>query len=343
LASPDLHVVSVGTALPGSPIDNATLARRLGMDDLWRDWIDVFIGATNRHLSVDLDSGRILFSLADLCVTASRRALAAAGREPGDVDLIVMGTATPDMLMPTTVNVVADRLGIDHIPTFQLQSGCTGAFQALAVASDLLAARGRRTALVLGGDVGTKVFDHGVDISRLPRGEMVNYLLFGDGAGALVLETEPGPTSALLRKVTTKLTGLGRPPGQSLDWYGRRAPESDSRPILEDYKAIEELVPVMAAEIFQELLDDVGWKAGDVDYLLPPQLSTRMTTRVVESLPTTEAQVVSSIQQTANTGNATPFFQLERVLEQMTGGTRALAVSVESSKWIRAGFALEKV
>ncbi|CUU58228.1 3-oxoacyl-[acyl-carrier-protein] synthase-3 [Parafrankia irregularis] len=338
----DVHILGVGTALPGAPVDNPTLAARLGLDTYWGQWIDHFVGTDTRHMSVDLDSGEVVSTLADLGETAARLALAAAGLGPDAVDLIVMGTATPDKLMPTTVNVVADRLGIDGVPTFQLQSGCTGAFQALAVASRLLVAGGPRTALVLGGDVGTKVFDYGADFSRLPPRELINYMLFGDGAGAAVLSVDPTPAAVTIRQVSTRLTGLGRAPGQSLDWFGARPPGPDSPTVAEDYKAIEELVPVMSEEILAELLADVGWKPGDVDYVLPPQLSGRMTTQIMERLALPGAQEVSCVRRTGNTGNATPFFQLERILDRMTSGDRAVGVSVESSKWIRAGFAVEK-
>src|SRR5262245_41344627 len=124
MADMDIRIRSAGSALPGPAIDNAALARRFGMEPLWEQWIDVFIGTATRHLAVDLATGEVRSSLAELGETAARRALAAAGLAPGDVDVVVLGTATPDKLMPATVNVIADRLGIDGIPTYQLQSGC---------------------------------------------------------------------------------------------------------------------------------------------------------------------------------------------------------------------------
>ncbi len=162
------HIRSVGTALPGAPVENAVLGKFLGMGSSFEQWVATFVGIRTRHLSIDLATGEVRYSLADLGETAGRRALAAAGLRAGDIDLVVMGTSMPDTLMPTTVNIVADRLGIGNVPTYQLQSGCTGAMQALDVAHQLLLGGRHRTALVLGGDVCAKHVDLSLDYGSLP-------------------------------------------------------------------------------------------------------------------------------------------------------------------------------
>ncbi|HEU5110182.1 MAG TPA: 3-oxoacyl-[acyl-carrier-protein] synthase III C-terminal domain-containing protein, partial [Micromonosporaceae bacterium] len=131
---------------------------------------------------------------------------------------------------------------------------------------------------------------------------------------------------------------------QVVRWFGMgdlRDPE-DAPPASEDYKAIEERVPYLALEILGELLDELNWQPDDVDYVLPPQLSGRMTDRITEFLRLPAAHAVSCVRETGNVGNATPFFQLEQALPRMTRGDRAVCVSVESSKWIKAGFGVEK-
>ncbi|MEU5693433.1 3-oxoacyl-ACP synthase III family protein [Actinosynnema sp. NPDC020468] len=338
----DPHLLAVGTALPGPAVDTAALARRFGLDALWEQWVDAFIGTRTRHLARNLDTGEVEHSLADLGATAARRALAAAGLSPTEVDLVVLATATPDELMPATVNLVADRLGLDGVTTFQLQSGCAGAVQALEVASRLLGSGAHRTALVLGGDVGARHFDLRVDVKSLPPAEVVNVVLFGDGAGAAVLDVEPAADSVALRTAFTRFTGLGRPPGQVIRWFGLADRDGAESAGGEDYKAIEELVPVLAAEILEELLDRLGWKPSDVDHLLPPQLSGRMTRRIVDGLGLPGAAEISRVGEIGNNGNALVFFQLERALAEMAPGQRAVGVAVESSKWVKAGFALEK-
>ena len=335
----DVHVVGVGTALPGPAVDNATLADRFGVSALGQ-WADAFVGTRTRHFSVDLDSGEVRSSLADLAVAAARRALDAAGLEPDAVEVMVLGTSSPDMLMPATVNVVADGLGINEIPTYQLQSGCTGALQALDLAHSLLRAGKHRTALVLGGDVCTKHLDLNRDPGSLTPDDLVPGLMFGDGAGAAVLTVDPSGGGAVVRHVLVRLTGTGRPAGHTVDWYGPADRDRDAGVVGEDYKAIEESVPVMAEEILDELLTELDWK--DVDYLLPPQLSGHMTARIVQRLGLLDAQEVSVVADTGNTGNALPFFQLERLLPRLAANDRVIGIAVESSKWIKGGLALEK-
>lgn len=339
--APVVRIASVGTAAPGPRIDNETLGRRMGMGPMWAQWAESFIGTKFRHLAVDLETSEVRHSLADLGETAGRRALAAADVDPSDVDVMVMGTAMPDMLMPATVNLVADRLGIDGVPTFQLQSGCSGAVQALEVARQMLLTGTHRTALVLGGDVSAKLVDPDTDAAKLPPEQLVNLMLFGDGAGAMVLTTEPSP-GPVLRSVFTRLVGLGRAPGQTLDWYGANR-RFDTPPVAENYKAIEEAVPRMAAEALAEVLDSAGWKDSDLTFILPPQLSGRMTAKITEELGVPDAREVTCVHETGNNGNALVFFQLERLFPQLSKGDRAAAVAIESSKWIKSGFALEQV
>ncbi|MFJ9891636.1 3-oxoacyl-ACP synthase III family protein [Streptomyces sp. NPDC091287] len=340
----EIHILSAGTALPGDPLDNADLARHFGMDPIWEQWVDAFVGTRARHLSVDLSTGKLRSTLADLATRAAARALESAGVGAGDIDLVVLGTATPDQLMPATVNIVADRLGIDGVPTYQLQSGCAGAFQALDVGRQMLRSGGHRRALVIGGELCSRHYDPRVDLAKLDPAELVNFVLFGDGAGAAVLSAEPVAGAPVIRRVLNRLTGLNRAPGQIVEWTGAldRA-DADRAHIKEDYKAIEESVPVMSREIADELLGELGWTAAEVDYLLPPQLSGRMTQRIVEGLDIPLAEEITLVDTIANTGNAMPFFQLEQALVQLALGDRVLGISVESSKWIKAGFALEAV
>lgn len=343
MSTSDVRILATGTALPGPAIDNAALARRFGMDPLWEQWVDTFVGTRGRHLSFDLESGKATGGLADLGAEAGRAALDAADLTAGDIDAVVMGTATPDLLMPATVNMIADRLGVDGVPTYQLQSGCTGAVQALALARQLLASGEHRTVLALAGDTCGKYFETDADYGSMPPAQLVNLVLFGDGAGAAVLTAEPVAGTAVLRHAFTRLVGAGREPGHVLDWFGP-ADRDERRPgVYEDYKAVEALVPGMARDALDEVLDAVGWSRGEVDFLLPPQLSGRMTERIVAGFGLEAPEEVTVVDEVGNSGNALPFLQLDRLLRRMAEGDRAVGVAVESSKWIKAGFALERM
>ncbi|MFF0579686.1 3-oxoacyl-ACP synthase III family protein [Streptosporangium saharense] len=336
---PDVRIAAVGTALPGPVVDNATLMRRFGLAPVWEQWIDAFVGTRSRHLAVDLDTGEIVHSLADIAESAARVAMERAGVTAADVDMMVMGSATPDDLMPATVNCVADRLGVNDVPTYQLLSGCTGAYQALDIAVGALTSGQRRTALVLGGDTCARFLDLDMDLEHAPPDLQVNVMLFGDGAGAAVLTTEPVPSAPVLRTVFHRMVGLGRSPGQVVRWRG--AIPSDEPVASEDFKAIEEHAPDMAAQALAELLERLGWKPVDLDYIMPPQLSGQMTRRVADRLGVPGAEEINVVEEIANTANALPFFLLERLLPLMQPGERAAGVSLEASKWIKAGYALE--
>ncbi|WP_329377744.1 3-oxoacyl-ACP synthase III family protein [Streptomyces sp. NBC_01351] len=334
-----VYVAATGTALPGDPVDNAALGTMLGVSE---EWIDLFVGTRTRHFGWDPVTGEVRGSLADLCAEAAARAVHASGLDLADIEFVVLATATPDTLLPTTATEVADRLGLDHLPVYQIQAGCSGAIQALDLGRTLILG-GRRAGLVIGGDVTHRFLSPRRDAAKLPPEELVNHVLFGDGAGAAVLTEEPEGERIAVRAVLNSWTGRGRPPGQLLDWYGTTDRESGRRMMAEDYKAIEEHVPTISVEILWELLDGLGWSLDDIGFLLPPQLSERMTARIVERLPDGPAQEVSCVAETGNTGNALPFLQLDRLVPKFSVGERALALCVESSRWIRAGFALEKV
>ncbi|MEW9533753.1 3-oxoacyl-ACP synthase III family protein [Microbispora sp. NPDC049125] len=339
MTASDAYVVGTGSALPGPPVDNAELARHFPVN---AEWIERFIGTRTRHFAVDLATGEQRTGLAELAATAAGQALAKAGVEPDEVSFVVLGTASPDSLMPATVNLAADILGIDRVPTFQLQSGCAGAVQALETAMALLSPD-RPLGLVIGGDVCAKHMDLRRGLGKLPPSELVNYAIFGDGAGAAVLSAQPAPGALAVRHVLNRFTGLGRPPGQVINWYGAAGRADGEQPVVEDYKAIEARVPVMAGEILWELLDRTGWDAGTISYLLPPQLSGVMTPRIVKELGLPGTVEVSVVAEVGNNGNALPFLQLDRLAEMVRPGERAVAVAVESSKWLKAGFTLEGV
>ena len=332
-------VAGVGGFLPGEPVDNAALGKALGVS---ADWIDTFIGTDTRHFARDLSTGETRWTLAELCAHAADRALADSGVDPGLIEFVVLATATPDALMPATVNVAAELLGLDRLPTYQLQSGCAGAVQALDLAHGFIASGRHRAGLVLGGDVCGKHLDPSrAGAAGRPPGELVNFMLFGDGAGAAVLTGEPIGRRLAVRRVLNRLTGAGRAPGQTVEWFGTADAGSGRASVHEDYKAIERSVPEMAVEILWELLEELDWAPSRLDFLLPPQLSGRMTRLIRQQLGVPGATEVSCVAETGNTGNALPLLQLERLAGLIGPGQRALAVAVESSKWIKAGLAVE--
>jgi 3-oxoacyl-[acyl-carrier-protein] synthase-3 len=335
-----MHIAGTGSALPGTPVDNAALSGIFGISE---DWIDIFVGTRTRHFGWDPGTGKVTHTLADLAAEAAGRALAAAGLGIADLDFLVLSTATPDALLPSTATETADLLGLNHLPVHQIQAGCSGAVQALDLARALLAG-GHQTGLVVSGDVSARFLRPGMDAADLATQELVNYVLFGDGAGAAVVTAEPYDDSAVaVRALLHRFAGRGRAPGQIVGWRGVADTEQDRPMLFEDYKTIEEEVPALTGEIVWELLNATGWTAQQLDYLLPPQLSGHMTDRIVDGLRLPPGcREVSCVRDTGNTGNALPLLQLDRLQYEMMPGERALVVSVESSKWIKTGLALER-
>lgn len=335
-----VKLIGVGTSLPGAAVTNSKMEEIFGLRE---DWIDYMIGTKTRYFAVDLDEKNVKYELSDLASTAAQGAMEQAGLTPQDIDFIVMSTATPDHLMPATVNLVADRLGMNRIPTYEIQSGCSGAIQGLEVAYRFLGSGSFTTGLVIGGDVCHKYMDFQRDFKKMRSSELINLALFGDGAGAAILTNDPRRSGIGISYIVNRFEGLDRAPGQMMNWFGVQQHQGDGKkiqPVKEDYKAIEQHVPVMAKEMLEELLKELKCPLDEVEYYLPPQLGGHMTRRIEEWLGLDAAKSISCVAETGNNGNALPYLQLERLMEQMSPGERAVCIAIESSKWIKTGMAL---
>ncbi|MFN6560894.1 MAG: 3-oxoacyl-ACP synthase III family protein [Nostoc sp. ChiSLP01] len=339
---PTITIAGLGTFLPNKPVENQHLAELFNIN---KDWIEVFIGSKRRYFAVDLVTQEPTHTLAEICTYAAEEAIQNSGYSIQDIEFIVMATGTPDYLMPATVNLVAEKLGINLVPTYQLQSGCSGAVQCLDVAQQFLLSGTYKVGLVIGGDICSRFADFKRDFNKMPSGELVNYVLFGDGAGAAVLTTEENKTGFTIEYVLNQLTGLNREPGQILNWF-TVPPAADKelpQAVKEDYKAIEKSVPVLAKEILQSLMDELNWDLYEVDFILPPQLSGNMSKRIVEFMDVPVEKAVHCVTETGNVANALPFIQLQNLESMMYQGQRAFCITVESSKWIKGGLALSRV
>jgi len=333
-------IAGIGTFLPGEPIDNQQIAEVFHVNE---EWIEIFIGNKTRYFALDLNNRKVMYSLAEICTNAAKDAIENSGYSIEDIEFVVMATATPDNLMPATVNLVADRIGINYVPTYQLQSGCAGAIQAIDVARQFLLSGSYKTGLVIGGDICNKYIDMNRDFSKMSSSELVNYVLFGDGAGAVVMTSEPHASGLVIEHVLNQLTGLNREPGQIINWFGIAASSDEqAQAVKEDYKAIEKMVPVMAKEILHHLMEEMQWNLNSVDFFMPPQLSGNMTQRIINFMEFPQDKAVNCVAETGNNGNALPFLQLQRLKPLMQHGQRALGIAVESSKWIKSGLALSK-
>ena len=344
-----MRLIGLSEVLPGQPVTNRDMAQRFGLHE---KWLDRMTGNRSRHFCDPHGPDGVPRTTGDLAAEAGRRALAAAGTDPADVDFLVLATGSPDELMPATVNVVADRLGLDGLPTLQLSSGCAGAVSALFTARGLLAG-GLRRGLVIGADSVVKLWPAERGVERIGPAELAGFALFGDGAGAAVVDADDDGPGLVVEHVLLRTVGRGRPPAQVVRWYGADGapfvPGPDGTPVREpmgeeDYKAVAEHVPGLARTVLEELLDATGWPLAEVEHVLPPQLSGVMSERVREHMGVGAGQAVHCVADTGNNGNALPFIQLHRAVRRIESGAvpgrRILAVAVESSKWVVSGLAL---
>jgi 3-oxoacyl-[acyl-carrier-protein] synthase III len=335
-----MRILALSEVLPGEPVTNADLAMRFGLHE---QWLDHMTGNRRRYFCRDDSAPGVPRNTGDLATEAGQEALRTAGWLPEDVEFLILTTASPDHLMPATVNLVADRLGIDGVPTLQITSGCAGALQGLFTARAMLAS-GLRRGLVIGADTCIKMWPSKRDPKQMKPAEMVNFALFGDGAGAAVVDDATEGPGLIVEHLFLRGMGLGRKPAQIVKWFGAEGAAEGEPMGEEDYKAIERHVPEIAASILKELEVARGWPLADVEHVLLPQLNGVMTEKIRQMLGVTERQAVNCVAETGNNGNALPFIQMRRLMARIAEGVgqggRIFVANVESSKWIMAGLAL---
>ena len=307
------------------------------------DWINSVTGNESRYYGFDFKESSIRETCLDLAYRACEKLL----NNDIVIDAIVLATSTPDSLIPSTVNLLADKLKRNSIRTYQIQSGCAGAVQALDLAR-LLIESGEVTesVLVVGVDTVGKFIDLSKSLTDMKSSEVVNYALFGDGCGAALVSSKPEGLE--LCKIINRFSGLGIKGAQKINWFGhiptniasmsKKEFSSKYVNVEEDYILIKDRVPVIANKIFKELVDD-----KNIDFLLPPQLNKQMTDSIVESLPQTFNSVINVVGEVGNSGNALPFYQLEKLFTEYSNDSVAALIAVESSKWIETGLLLKGV
>lgn len=279
-------VTGVGAYLPEQIVTNDDLARIVDTNDAW---IVERTGIRQRHRAEDGQP------TSDLAVEAARRALDAAGRKPSDVDLIVVATTTPDLTFPATAALVQKKLGAPVCPAFDIQAVCSGFVYALSVADGFVARGLARCALVIGAEEMTRLMDY------TDRGTCV---LFGDGAGAVVLEPVQGKGTVedrgilgfALRCDGTKSDILYVDGGPSTTGTVGKLRMAGNQVFRHAVVNISEAVEAAALA--------AGVDVKQVDWFVPHQANQRILKGVAERLGIDEAKVISTVAEHANTSAA---------------------------------------
>lgn len=276
------RIVGTGSYLPEKVVTNADLARTVDTSD---EWIQQRTGIRERHFAAD---GQVA---SDLALEASRRALDAAGISADALDLILVATTTPDMVFPSTACILQSKLGIKGMPAFDVQAVCSGFVYALHTADLYMQSGQYRHILVVGAEVYSRILDWE------DRGTCV---LFGDGAGAVVLARSdtPGILSSRLHADGSH-AGILSVPGQVC-----RGGVS-GRPLLQmEGNAVFKFAVRVLEEVALETLSAAGLSADAIDWLIPHQANIRIIQATAKKLGLSMEKVVTTVDRHANTSAA---------------------------------------
>jgi len=303
-------VLGVGSALPQRRVSNDELAQTVDTTDAW---IVERTGIRSRYLAGDGET------TASLATDAARKALDHAGVAATDIDLIVLATATPDQTFPSSATKVQAELGIDDCIAFDVHAVCTGFLYALSVADSMLRSGGAKKALVIGAETFSRILDWD------DRGTCV---LFGDGAGALVLSAEETDGGIL----ATRLHADGRHNDLLFVDGGPSTTGTVGKLRMKGREVFRHAVVNLAA-VLNEVLTAANLTAADVDWVVPHQANARILDATARKLGLPAGKVVVTVDEHANTSAASVPLALDTavtdgrikrgdlvVLEAMGGG-----------------------
>jgi 3-oxoacyl-[acyl-carrier-protein] synthase-3 len=284
---PYARITGTGGFLPPRRLSNDDMAALLAQRGLETSdaWIVERTGIRARHF---VDDG---VQASDLAVEAARRALDAAGRRPDEVDLIVVATSTPDMVFPSTATIVQHKLGVAGCPAFDLQAVCSGFVYALSVVDAMVRSGSARCALVIGAEVFSRLLDFD---------DRTTCVLFGDGAGAVVVEA--GPTPGIL---ASELHADGRHVGILCVPGTVAGGQVRGDPLLKmDGQAVFKLAVSALDAVARAVLDKAGRQIVDVDWLIPHQANIRIMQSTARRLGLPHDKVVVTVDEHGNTSAA---------------------------------------
>jgi 3-oxoacyl-[acyl-carrier-protein] synthase-3 len=284
---PFSRIAGTGGHLPALRLTNQQLADRLAADGIETsdDWIVERTGIRARHFAAADEA------CSDLAVAAARRALEAAGRSPTDIDLIIVATSTPDMVFPSTACLVQRKLGAPGGAAFDVQAVCSGFVYAMTVADAMIRTGSARRALVIGAEVFSRILDFK---------DRTTCVLFGDGAGAVVLEASdtPGVLACELHADGRHVEILCTPGTVS-------GGQVTGDPLLKmDGQAVFKLAVGVLAEVAHSVLAKAGRTEADVDWLVPHQANIRIMQATAKRLKLDADKVVVTVDQHGNTSAA---------------------------------------
>jgi 3-oxoacyl-[acyl-carrier-protein] synthase-3 len=279
----DVHVTitGLGAYVPERVVTNDELAQMVDTSD---EWIIERTGIRERRIAADSQA------LSDLSMPAARQALEQAGSDGTDIDLLIVATVTPDMMFPSTSAILADQLGAKDAAAYDLSAGCTGFMYALAQAYGMVASGLSRRALVVGGDVLSRILDW-TDRSTV--------VLFGDGAGAVVLE--PSEETGFLAFELGADGGGGE--HLWLPGSGSRRFEDPDRLVKMNGREVFKFATRVLVSSAEAVLEQNGMSIEDVDVYVPHQANVRIIDHATKKLGIPSERVVVNVDRYGNTSS----------------------------------------
>ncbi|WP_066724884.1 beta-ketoacyl-ACP synthase III [Sphingomonas pituitosa] len=307
-------ILGTGSALPAQRVSNAELAERVDTSD---EWIVERTGIRFRHIAGPEET------TGTLAADAARAALESAGIAASEIDLIVLATATPDQTFPATATRVQNALGILDCVAFDVAAVCSGFLYAVQVADSMLRAGVHRRALVIGAETFSRILDWE---------DRTTCVLFGDGAGAIVLEAQDTDGDAPQGILATKLHADGRYNDLLYVDGGVSTTGTVGKLRMKGREVFRHAVTNLAS-VMQESLAAAGLQPGDVDWVVPHQANARILDATARKLDLAPEKVIVTVDRHANTSAASVPLALDAavrdgrirrgdllVLEAMGGG-----------------------
>jgi 3-oxoacyl-[acyl-carrier-protein] synthase-3 len=276
------RIVGTGSYLPEKILTNQDLERMVHTTD---EWIFTRTGIRQRHIAADDESS------SDLALAASRKAIEAAGISPQDIGLIVVGTTTPDMVFPSTACILQAKLGVRNGPAFDIQAVCSGFIYGLAAADQFMRNGQYEHALVVGTEIYSRILDWK---------DRSTCVLFGDGAGAVVLKRTkaPGVISCHLHADGSYADRLSVPGSV-------RGGAVSGRPLLQmEGNTVFKFAVKILEEVAEEALAANRLSTSDLDWLIPHQANIRIIQATAKKLGLSMEKVVITVARHANTSAA---------------------------------------
>lgn len=279
------RIAGTGSYLPEKVLTNDDLAKIVDTSD---EWIAARTGIRERHIAAEGET------TSDLAYHAATRALEAAGVDAKDLDLIVVGTTTPDLIFPSAACLLQHRLGANGCPAFDVNAACTGFVYALTVADKFIRSGAAKTVLVVGSETLTRMLDWS---------DRSTCVLFGDGAGAVVLtaDTETGILSTHMHADGGKKELLWNPVGVSV---GFKPEEHNAgvRVLMTGNEVFKHAVKALDS-VVEETLEANGLDRHDIDWLIPHQANLRIIEATAKRLDMPMERVIVTVDRHGNTSS----------------------------------------